>query len=81
MEDSRYEARKVQVQGEPGTSYARKQRRAQSLMGQCQKDPGASMKCHLLIKFGEILASKRKMMLMDYNTLNLKKRDYKFMVI
>lgn len=51
MDDSRCEARKVQVQGEPGTSCARKQQSAQRLMGPCQKDPGASKKCHPLTKF------------------------------
>lgn len=73
MEDSRSEASKVQVQGEPGTSCARKQPSAQRLIGPRQKDPGARMKCPPLTKFKTISESKRKMMVMDYNTLNLKK--------
>lgn len=52
MEDFRNQARKVQVRGEPGTSCARKQPCVQRLTGPCQKDPGTSMKCHPLTKFG-----------------------------
>lgn len=43
------------------------------------KGPGASVKCQPLNKLGTISASQRKMIIMDYSTLNLKKRDHKFM--
>ena len=74
MEDFRNESRKLQVQGELGTSRARKQPCVQRLMGPCQKDPGTSVNCDPLTKLGDNFSIKIMIiMVMDYNTLNLKK--------